>query len=154
MDGRRPDGSALCLRSAASECSQRRSSPTPRCEEAHVPLLQRLPDDDNHAAQERHAFRRRRKRFGDGNLGVFRGRPVAGPGIVLSPGNTRHTLKESRSAFDDCYAHALARCRGSGAGRVWKNYTKRPMALAVLGRLSCTHHLLAADSRHQAALAL
>ena len=67
---------------------------------------------------------------------------------VLSPGNTRHTLKESRSAFDDSYA--LAGCHGSG--RAGLEDTKPPMALAVLGRLSCTHHLLAANSRHRAAL--
>src|SRR6202011_3391936 len=54
MDGRRPDGSAHRLRSAASECSQCRSSPTARCGGAHVPLLPDLPDDDKLAARERH----------------------------------------------------------------------------------------------------
>jgi hypothetical protein len=42
-------------------------------------------------------------------------------------------------------ALALALYRASGARRVWKNCTKRPMASAVLGRLSCTHHLLCSE---------
>src|ERR1700730_6486531 len=53
MDGRRPDGSAHRLRSAASQCSQCRSSPTARCEDAHVPLLQSLLNDTSLAARRR-----------------------------------------------------------------------------------------------------
>ena len=73
---------------------------------------------------------------------------VSADQAVLSSGNTRHAVKESRSAFDDSYA--LAGCHGSGRAGLEETRSGRWRWRFWVG-LAVHIICFAADSRHQAA---